>query len=211
VASHRNAESALRKVMVSLQRSTVVEGVNMTYLRNVVLKYLTFRPESLERLRLVPVLASMLNLSKRELSRVEGASRSMVKQWWKTAGELRQEALRQDRKRKEGGTAGGSGGTSTVAASSGGTSSGGEAASSPAAAAAESVAAAPSAAAVVGMGFLRSPAQRGSAESMERARRQRRELHAQVRQKEELAVELPGGADVEDEAADVGSLLRPMA
>ena len=198
MASHRSAEAALRKVVARLQRSSVVEGVNMTYLRNVVLKYLTFKPESLERLRLVPVLASMLNLSKRELSRVEGASRSMVKQWWKTAGELRQEALRQDRKRREAGMAksgDGTGDREGIGAHG--------AESEPTISSAE-----------VGMGFLRSPAQRGSAESMERARRRKRELLAEVRQKEAMAVELPNsgvGVTLEEEDEEVaGSLLRPM-
>ena len=64
------------------------------------------------------------------------------------------------------------------------------------------------------MGFLRSPAQRGSAESMERARRRKRELLAEVRQKEAMAIELPNsgvGVTLEEEDEEVaGSLLRPM-
>ena len=179
VESHRNAENALRKVVASLQRISVVEGVNMTYLRNVVLKYLCFRPESMERLRLVPVLASMLNFSKKELSRMEGASASMVKQWWKTAGELRQEALRQDRKRQKQSLSTSNGSSVEVSA--------------------------------VGMGFLRSPANRGSSENMARARRERKKMKEQVKMKEDLALELPeSGLNLQPEEQDPRSLLQPM-
>ena len=112
---------------------------------------------------------------------MEGASASMVKQWWKTAGELRQEALRQARKRQKQSSSAGAGSNSEGPA------------------------------AVVGMGFLRSPAKRGSAESMARARKEKKRLKEQVRMKEDTALELPeSGLAWQVEEEKPPSLLKPM-
>ena len=112
---------------------------------------------------------------------MEGASDSMVKQWWKTAGELRQEALRQARKREK------------QSASAGG----GSNLEGPTA--------------IVGMGFLRSPAKRGSVESMARARLKKKRLKKQVKMKEDTALELPeSGLAWQGEEEKPPSLLRPM-
>lgn len=61
--------------MTELKRVAKREGVNMDYLKNIVLQYMSFPPSSPERNSLVPVLALLLQFTPAELKATEDASR----------------------------------------------------------------------------------------------------------------------------------------
>jgi hypothetical protein len=60
--------------ITDLRRVSKREGVNMDYLKNIILQYLSFPPASPERNSLLPVLALLLQFSPIELKTAEEAS-----------------------------------------------------------------------------------------------------------------------------------------
>jgi len=70
-----------------LRRTQQREGINMDYLKNIVVQYMTFPMQSSEKLSLVPVIAMLLQFSRKELAEVQRANQealmalSMVSIW----------------------------------------------------------------------------------------------------------------------------------
>jgi len=88
-----------KKLRTTLQRRIrLQDGVNMEYLRNIVLKYMSLKTERSQRLQLVPALASLLDFSKVELAGVVGANKERVQSWWRAAVEQRKKQLLLKRK-----------------------------------------------------------------------------------------------------------------
>ena len=98
---YRKQEENLRRTLTGLQQKSTHGGVNLLYLRNVVLRYMAFKTGSSERLHLVPVIASILNYTKKELKTIEGATNNLVKSWWKSARQQRLSSQRQKSKKKQ--------------------------------------------------------------------------------------------------------------
>jgi len=84
-----------KHLRTTLQRRVMLQGVNMEYLRNIVLRYMSLSSFRSERLQLVPALASLLDFSKTELAGLDGANRALVRSWWRAAKEQRKNALHQ--------------------------------------------------------------------------------------------------------------------
>ncbi len=76
VAQHYQARTALEKELDSLRRSAKRDGVNMAYLKNVVLQFMTFPMAAPERLSLVPVIATLLQFTREESKNAITAARS---------------------------------------------------------------------------------------------------------------------------------------
>jgi hypothetical protein len=57
-----------------LRRVHQREGINMDYLKNIVVQYMTFPVQSSEKLSLVPVIAMLLQFSRKELADVQRAN-----------------------------------------------------------------------------------------------------------------------------------------
>ena len=91
-----------KRLRTTLQRRVSLQSVNMEYLRNIVLRYMSFKTEGNEKLQLVPALASLLDISKAELAGVDGATRALVKSWWRAAVEQRKNALQQKKAEQQG-------------------------------------------------------------------------------------------------------------
>lgn len=77
--------------VADLRRVAKREGVNMDYLKNVVLQYMTFPPSSAERNALVPVLALLLQFSPAELAQADAASKTSI--WTSTARPVKEVKL----------------------------------------------------------------------------------------------------------------------
>ena len=69
-------QTVLLKELTELRRTNKREGVNMAYLKNVVLQFITFPLGSPERLALVPVVAMLLQFTPSELKAADSAARS---------------------------------------------------------------------------------------------------------------------------------------
>lgn len=67
--------------VADLRRVTKREGVNMDYLKNVVLQYMSFPAAAPEKNALVPVLALLLQFSAAELAQVDAASKTSSSAW----------------------------------------------------------------------------------------------------------------------------------
>ena len=89
-----------KRLRTTLQRRVNLQGVNMEYLRNIVLRYMSFKTD--EKLQLIPALASLLDFSKAELAGIDGATRGLVKSWWRAAVEQRKNALQQKKAAERG-------------------------------------------------------------------------------------------------------------
>lgn len=61
--------------VLELRKVKQREGINMDYLKNVILQYMTFPIQSSERLALVPVIAMLLQFSPKEMMDVQQAIR----------------------------------------------------------------------------------------------------------------------------------------
>eukprot|EP00598_Pedospumella_elongata_P001101 CAMPEP_0184981342 /NCGR_PEP_ID=MMETSP1098-20130426/11106_1 /TAXON_ID=89044 /ORGANISM="Spumella elongata, Strain CCAP 955/1" /LENGTH=958 /DNA_ID=CAMNT_0027504899 /DNA_START=60 /DNA_END=2939 /DNA_ORIENTATION=- len=61
----------LQNEVVELRRFSKRDGINMDYLKNIVIQYMTFPAQSSEKLSLVPVLATLLQFTPKELSSVQ--------------------------------------------------------------------------------------------------------------------------------------------
>jgi hypothetical protein len=73
LARVQQSHSALSAEVSELRRHTKREGVNMDYLKNVVLQYMSFPVQAPERASLVPVIAMLLQFNVKELAQVEKA------------------------------------------------------------------------------------------------------------------------------------------
>ena len=71
LAQLQQAQSALVSELTDLRRITKREGVNLDYLKNIVLQYMVFPVASTERMQLVPVIATLLQFNQSELAEVE--------------------------------------------------------------------------------------------------------------------------------------------
>ena len=89
-----------KHLRTTLQRRVNLQGVNMEYLRNIVLRYMSLDYFGSERLQLVPALASLLDFTKTELAGLDGANRELVRGWWRAAVEQRKNALEQKKKER---------------------------------------------------------------------------------------------------------------
>ena len=74
LAQLQAANSGLQAEVAQLSRVAKREGVNMDYLKNVVLQYITFPLQSPERESLVPVIAMLLQFSTEEAKLCESAT-----------------------------------------------------------------------------------------------------------------------------------------
>lgn len=57
------------------------EGVNMEYLKNVVVQYMSFRPGSSQQTRLIPVLTTLLQFTAQDISEIKKASANRRSSW----------------------------------------------------------------------------------------------------------------------------------
>jgi chromosome segregation ATPase len=76
-----NAHALLSEVsaeVTDLRRAHMREGINMDYLKNIVVQYMSFPVASSERMSLIPVIAMLLQFSSRELTDVHKANRDAV-------------------------------------------------------------------------------------------------------------------------------------
>ncbi|TYZ57639.1 hypothetical protein PybrP1_003391 [[Pythium] brassicae (nom. inval.)] len=67
--------------LTALMQTQRREGVNMEYLKNVVVQYMSFRPGSSQQSRLVPVLSTLLEFSARDLTEIRSASSARRSSW----------------------------------------------------------------------------------------------------------------------------------
>jgi hypothetical protein len=71
LARLHQAQTRLTSEVGELRRVARREGVNMDYLKNIVLQYMVFPVASDERQQLVPVLATLLQFNPKEVAEVE--------------------------------------------------------------------------------------------------------------------------------------------
>jgi hypothetical protein len=67
----QQSHQALTEEVAELRRTNRREGVNMDYLKHVVLQYMSFSQRSTERRTLVPVIAMLLQFSRSELLEID--------------------------------------------------------------------------------------------------------------------------------------------
>jgi len=70
LACVQQSQSALATEVSELRRHTKREGVNLDYLKNVVLQYMSFPVQAPERVSLVPVIAMLLQFNGKEVAQV---------------------------------------------------------------------------------------------------------------------------------------------
>ncbi len=70
------ARATLEEELLGLRRSTKRDGVNMAYLKNVVLQFMTFPLAAPERWSLVPVIGTLLQFNPAEVKAAETAARN---------------------------------------------------------------------------------------------------------------------------------------
>jgi chromosome segregation ATPase len=73
LACAQQSYSDLVNEVVELRRTTRRESVNMDYLKNIVVQYMSFPSQSPEKVSLVPVIAMLLQFSPKEMSDIERA------------------------------------------------------------------------------------------------------------------------------------------
>jgi len=73
LARVQQSHTALSAEVSELRRHTKREGVNMDYLKNVILQYMSFPVQAPERGSLVPVIAMLLQFNVKEVAQVEKA------------------------------------------------------------------------------------------------------------------------------------------
>lgn len=67
--------------LTALMQTQRREGVNMEYLKNVVVQYMSFRPGSSQQSRLIPVLSTLLQFSASDIKEIKNASSSRRSSW----------------------------------------------------------------------------------------------------------------------------------
>lgn len=67
--------------LTALMQTQRREGVNMEYLKNVVVQYMSFRPGSSQQSRLIPVLSTLLQFSTRDMKDIKSASNARRSSW----------------------------------------------------------------------------------------------------------------------------------
>jgi hypothetical protein len=82
LAKLQQGHADLSAEVSELRRTTRREGVNMDYLKNIVLQYMSFPMQSPERISLVPVIAMLLQFNSKELAEAE---QSLKDSLWSTA------------------------------------------------------------------------------------------------------------------------------
>lgn len=75
LAAYQEKFSSLMAEVEELRRVSRRESVNMDYLKNVILQYMTFPIQSAERVSLVPVIAMLLQFNPKEMQEVDKATR----------------------------------------------------------------------------------------------------------------------------------------
>jgi len=78
LACSQKLQSELTVEAVELRCAHQREGINMDYLKNIVVQYMSFPVQSSERMSLIPVIAMLLQFSSRELTDVHKANREAV-------------------------------------------------------------------------------------------------------------------------------------
>ena len=78
LARVQQSHTALAAEVSELRRHTKREDVNMDYLKNVVLQYMSFPVQAPERGSLVPVIAMLLQFNVKEVNMVESALKEPV-------------------------------------------------------------------------------------------------------------------------------------
>ncbi|KAF1332612.1 Grip and coiled-coil domain-containing protein 2, partial [Globisporangium splendens] len=81
----QNHDQELTALMQTQRR----EGVNMEYLKNVVVQYMSFRPGSSQQARLVPVLSTLLQFSAGDMKEIKNASNARRSSWTSWATETK--------------------------------------------------------------------------------------------------------------------------
>uniref|UniRef100_K3X6M5 GRIP domain-containing protein n=1 Tax=Globisporangium ultimum (strain ATCC 200006 / CBS 805.95 / DAOM BR144) TaxID=431595 RepID=K3X6M5_GLOUD len=81
----QNHDQELTALMQTQRR----EGVNMEYLKNVVVQYMSFRPGSSQQERLVPVLSTLLQFSAGDMKEIKNASSARRSSWTSWATETK--------------------------------------------------------------------------------------------------------------------------
>jgi hypothetical protein len=76
VAQLYQTRANLERELIGLRRATKREGVNVHYLKNIVLQYMTFPLAAPERLSLVPVIATLLQFTKAELKEASASAQN---------------------------------------------------------------------------------------------------------------------------------------
>ena len=93
LAQLQTANSSLLEEAVQLRRVDKRQGVNMDYLKDVVLQYITFPIQAPERASLVPVISMLLQFTQEEMKRATSATSNPT--WTaRSAIEVNVEALR---------------------------------------------------------------------------------------------------------------------
>lgn len=67
--------------LTALMQTQRREGVNMEYLKNVVVQYMSFRPGSSQQSRLIPVLSTLLQFSAKDMKEIKSASNARRSSW----------------------------------------------------------------------------------------------------------------------------------
>ncbi|ETW05612.1 hypothetical protein, variant [Aphanomyces invadans] len=70
-----NDKVALEEDIAHLVRTERREGVNMEYLKNVVVQYMSFRPGSSQQLKLIPVLSTLLQFTPEDMDEVHSSTK----------------------------------------------------------------------------------------------------------------------------------------
>ena len=76
LASMQQSHTKLVAEVADLRRTSRREGINMDYLKNIILQYMKLPIAAPERMSLVPVIATLLQFNKKELTEAEGAMKS---------------------------------------------------------------------------------------------------------------------------------------
>lgn len=78
LASVQQSHTSLVAEVADLRRTSRREGINMDYLKNIILQYMKLPVTAPERMSLVPVIATLLQFNKTELGEAEGALKAPV-------------------------------------------------------------------------------------------------------------------------------------
>lgn len=71
----------LEEELTAMMQTQRREGVNMEYLKNVVVQYMSFRPGSSQQARLVPVLTTLLQFSSTDMAEIKEATANRRSSW----------------------------------------------------------------------------------------------------------------------------------
>ncbi len=89
VAEKASEVDELRLQMKTLEEDIAVlvrterrEGVNMEYLKNVVVQYMSFSPGSSQQMKLIPVLSTLLQFTPQDMEEIKASSKRMTRWSW---------------------------------------------------------------------------------------------------------------------------------